>query len=129
MRTAAERHLSLARGHVAEAKALAALMLKGYRPIARRYAVQGGEVDLIVARGETVAFVEVKARPQMELAFEAIGASKRRRFPRGEGLARTQPLGDDAHAARRRGFRGAAALAEAPRGRVRDRDVSVSAPR
>jgi putative endonuclease len=82
MRTAAQRHLSLARGHVAEIKALTALMLKGYRPLARRYAVQGGEIDLIVARGETVAFVEVKARPQMELAFEAIGSQKRRRFSR-----------------------------------------------
>jgi putative endonuclease len=82
MRSAAERHLSLARGHVAEAKAPAALMLKGYRPLARRYCVQGGEVDLIVARRDTIAFVEVKARPQMELAFEAIGLRKRRRFSR-----------------------------------------------
>jgi putative endonuclease len=82
MRTAAQRHLSLARGHVAEVKALAALMLKGYRPLARRYAVQGGEIDIIVARRDTIAFVEVKARPQMELAFETIGARKRRRFSR-----------------------------------------------
>jgi putative endonuclease len=82
MRTAAERHLSLARGHVAEAKALAALMLKGYRPLARRYSVQGGEIDLIVARGDTIVFVEVKARAQMELAVEAIGFQKRRRFSR-----------------------------------------------
>jgi Holliday junction resolvase-like predicted endonuclease len=58
MRTAAQRHLSLARGHVAEVKALAALMLKGYRPLARRYAVQGGEIDIIVARRDTIAFVE-----------------------------------------------------------------------
>jgi putative endonuclease len=82
MRTAAERHLSLARGHVAEAKALAALMLKGYRPLARRYSVQGGEIDLIVARGDTIVFVEVKARAQMELAVEAIGFQKRRHFSR-----------------------------------------------
>ncbi|HEX8165777.1 MAG TPA: YraN family protein [Beijerinckiaceae bacterium] len=82
MRTAAERHLSVARGHVAEAKALAALMLKGYRPLARRYRAAGGEIDLIVARGRTIVFVEVKARPAIDLAFEAIGAEKRRRFSR-----------------------------------------------
>ena len=82
MRTAAARHLSVARGRVAEAKALAWLMLKGWRPLARRFALHGGEIDLIVRRGETVAFVEVKARPGMDLAAEAIGARKRRRFSR-----------------------------------------------
>jgi putative endonuclease len=82
VRSAAQRHLSLARGHAAEAKALIALLLKGYRPLARRFSVPGGEIDLIVARGDTVAFVEVKARPQMELAFDAIGAQKRQRFSR-----------------------------------------------
>jgi putative endonuclease len=82
MRTAAQRHLAVARGHVAEAKALAVLMLKGYRPLARRFAMHGGEIDLIVARGRTVVFVEVKARPEMDLAFGAIGARKRERFCR-----------------------------------------------
>ena len=82
MRTAAQRHLAFARGKVAEAKALAALMLKGYRPLARRYAAVGGEIDLIMARGRTIAFVEVKARPQMDVASEAIGARKRERFSR-----------------------------------------------
>ena len=82
MRTATERHLAVARGRVAEAKALAALMLKGYRPLARRFSMHGGEIDLIVARGRTVAFVEVKARPGIGLAFEAIGARKRERFSR-----------------------------------------------
>jgi putative endonuclease len=82
MRTAAARHLAVARGHVAEAKALAWLMLKGWRPLARRFALNGGEIDLIVRRGETVAFVEVKARPRTDLASEAIGADKRRRFSR-----------------------------------------------
>lgn len=86
MRSAAQRHLSFARGHVAEAKALAALLVKGYRPIARRFSAAGGEIDLIVVRGRTVAFVEVKARPRIELALEAIGPGKRERFARAARL-------------------------------------------
>jgi putative endonuclease len=58
------------------------LLMKGYRPVARRYAAAGGEIDLIVARGQTVAFVEVKARGRMEDAVVAITAAKRRRFSR-----------------------------------------------
>ena len=54
------------RGLRAETLALIVLMLKGYRPLARRYAAAGGEIDLIVARGDTIAFVEVKARAALD---------------------------------------------------------------
>src|SRR3954463_13263892 len=80
VRTAAQRHLAFARGKVAEAKALAALMLKGYRPLARRYAAVGGEIDLIMARGRTIAFVGVKARPQADVAPGGSGAGEGERF-------------------------------------------------
>jgi putative endonuclease len=83
MRNAADhRRATFSRGHIAETAALGALLVKGYRPLARRFAAAGGEVDLIVARGDTIAFVEVKARALMEDAFAAITATKRRRFSR-----------------------------------------------
>ncbi len=77
-----DRRAAEARGHVAEAKALGLLMLKGYRPVARRFSASGGEIDLIVVRGDTVAFVEVKARAELDAAYLAIGPRKRRRFSR-----------------------------------------------
>jgi putative endonuclease len=70
------------RGHRAEWLALAALMLKGYRPIGRRVSIAGGEIDLVVQRGTTIVFVEVKARARRDDAREAIDAAKRRRFSR-----------------------------------------------
>lgn len=83
MRSALEhRRATLLRGHRAEGIALLVLLLKGYRPLARRYAAGGGEIDLIVMRGDTIAFVEVKARGLMDDALGAITATKRRRFSR-----------------------------------------------
>jgi putative endonuclease len=83
MKTALERReATFLRGHRAEWIALLFLLMKGYRPLARRYAASGGEIDLIVARGDTVAFVEVKARGLMDDALSAITARKRQRFSR-----------------------------------------------
>ena len=54
-------------GHFAEKIALAWLMLRGYWPVAMNFVVGrgtgAGEVDLIVRRGKTLVFVEVKKRP------------------------------------------------------------------
>ena len=83
MKSAAERRrATFTRGHLAEAVALLLLLAKGYRLLARRFSAAGGEVDLIVRRGDTIAFVEVKARGLMDNALSAIGATKRRRFSR-----------------------------------------------
>jgi putative endonuclease len=78
----ARRRRALKRGFRAETVALLFLMLKGYRPLARRYGGKGGEIDLIMRRGRAIAFVEVKARDALDMALEAIGPGKRRVFSR-----------------------------------------------
>ena len=76
------RAFTVGRGLAAERMALVWLLAKGYRPLARRYSGAGGEIDLVVRRGRTVAFVEVKARGLMDNALIAITARKRQRFSR-----------------------------------------------
>ncbi len=56
------------------------LRLKLYRILARRYRVNGGEVDIVAQRGDAIAFVEVKARQSMDEALTAITPQKRRRL-------------------------------------------------
>lgn len=69
-------------GRRAEWAATLLLSAKGYRVLARNFTVRGGEIDLVVRRGSTVAFVEVKARPTLDEALGAITEAKRRRIGR-----------------------------------------------
>ena len=83
MRDAAERRRRAGRfGRRAERFAVLALWLRGYRVLARNYAVSGGEIDIVARRGDTVAFVEVKARPERDDALMAVTPAKRRRVER-----------------------------------------------
>jgi putative endonuclease len=49
-------------GRAGEAAALAWYRSAGYRLVARNWTCRAGEVDLILARGRTVVFCEVKTR-------------------------------------------------------------------
>lgn len=68
------------RGHRGEWLAALALMLKGYRVVARRYRTKLGEIDLIARRGDLVLIVEVKVRPTLAAAMEAVGRLSERRI-------------------------------------------------
>ncbi len=67
---------------LAERVAIILLRLKFYSILARRYRIRGGEIDIIARRGDTIAFVEVKARSSLEEARSAITPAKRRRLSR-----------------------------------------------
>lgn len=67
-----------------QAEALAALWLQArlYRILARNYRIQGGEIDIVARRGDTIAFVEVKARGDLDAAALAITRQKQKRVSR-----------------------------------------------
>ena len=69
-------------GIVSEGLAAFWLILKGYRILAWRYKTPFGEIDLIVAKRNLVAFVEVKKRKTMEDALHAVSPSARNRIRR-----------------------------------------------
>ena len=73
-RQAAER-----RGRSAETLACWYLRLHGWRILARRARVPGGEVDIVARRGRTLAFVEVKARSNEAAAAFSLDAYRMRR--------------------------------------------------
>ena len=58
------------------------LRLRGWRILARRFLVKGGEIDVVAQRGATIAFVEVKLRGALADAMIAIDHGKRRRIAR-----------------------------------------------
>jgi putative endonuclease len=69
-------------GKTGEDLACAELERRGYAIIARRYRRRMGEIDIIARDGETMVFVEVKAREGRAFgeAAEAVTAFKRRRM-------------------------------------------------
>jgi putative endonuclease len=67
------------RGREAETLACWYLRLKGWRILARRARVPGGEVDVVARRGRTLAFVEVKARATEDAAAFALDEWRLRR--------------------------------------------------
>jgi len=69
-------------GRRGEALAALFLMAQGYRVLERRVKTPVGEVDLIVKRGDTTVFVEVKARSFSHQEGEAMAAVNRKRIVR-----------------------------------------------
>lgn len=58
------------------------LRLKGYRILAKRVRTPFGEVDLVIRRGTTLVFVEVKARLDAASAASSISQVNQRRVSR-----------------------------------------------
>ena len=73
------RHAAERRGRGAETLACWYLRLKGWRILARRARVTGGEVDIVARRGRTLAFVEVKARGTEDAAGWSLDRYRLRR--------------------------------------------------
>lgn len=71
-----------ARGAAGEDAAEGFLRLSGYRIVARNVRTKVGEIDVVALDGETLCFVEIKARASAEFgrAIEAVGPQKQRRL-------------------------------------------------
>lgn len=63
----------------AEAAACAALERDGWQVLARRLRTEAGEVDIVVQRDGLLAIVEVKARPALAQAAEALSLRQQAR--------------------------------------------------
>jgi putative endonuclease len=68
-----------ATGRAGEDAALAVYLRRGYRPVARNWSCRIGELDLVVARGDTLVFCEVKSRRGVTFGggYEAVTGRKR----------------------------------------------------
>jgi putative endonuclease len=71
-------------GKFGEDLAVAELERRGYAILARRYRTRYGEIDIVARQGDTLVFVEVKAKatPGFGLAAEAMTPVKQRRLTR-----------------------------------------------
>ena len=80
MNRADKRRRAYRKGHQGEWLAAWILRIKAFRIVARRFKTKSGEVDLIARRGDLVLMVEVKARPTLEQAMDAVPPSALKRI-------------------------------------------------
>ena len=82
----AARRRAERRGRAAERLAALSLLLAGWRVVARNHGRSGGrsgragEADIIARRGDLIAVVEIKARPTLAAALDAVGEGAWRRI-------------------------------------------------
>jgi putative endonuclease len=62
------------------------LCLTGWRVVACRYRTPLGEIDILAGRGDTLAVIEVKARPTLAAAAESVSQRQWRRLERAAAL-------------------------------------------
>ncbi len=74
------RQQAHAHGHRAETIALWYLRCKGYRLLEHRFKAPTGEIDLIMRRGNTTVFIEVKARATVDDGIMAVTHTQSRRI-------------------------------------------------
>lgn len=67
-------------GKAGEALAVAELERRGYAIIARRYRTRHGEIDIVAEEGDTLVFVEVKARATAEFGTAAEAVTRRKQL-------------------------------------------------
>ena len=77
---APERVAAFQTGLSAESRACAWLIARGYRVLARRFKTPVGEIDIVARRRNLVAFVEVKARADLDDAAYAVTPRQQQRI-------------------------------------------------
>jgi putative endonuclease len=75
-----DRQAAHVHGHRAETIAVWYLRMKGYRLIANRYKSAVGEIDLVMRKGKTLVFIEVKARAKVDDSIWAVTPHQSRRI-------------------------------------------------
>jgi putative endonuclease len=77
-----KRRAALRRGSQAETLAIWWLRLKGYRILGRNLRLGVGEIDILARRGGLLVAIEVKHRPDLLTAGEAIDRRSQERIAR-----------------------------------------------
>jgi putative endonuclease len=92
---------SLSYGARCERAAARHLRLRGYRIVARNYRAAGAEIDLVALDGETLVFVEVKARRSLVAGTPEAAVDERKQ----RHIRRAAEIFVDRHRAQRKTIR------------------------